>query len=63
MASGSAGGGYRREGGGRTSGGGTGRRYTAAQQRRVNERYTTVNRSTRRSIRGGVNAVPSRWYL
>lgn len=38
-------------------------RYTAAKNRRVTERYTTVSRSIRRSGRGGAAAIPSRWLM
>lgn len=62
MASGSVGFGGGRGGGGRSSGGGAGRKYTAAQGRRVTERYTAPSRTTRRGS-GGSYAIPSRWLM
>ena len=64
MASGSVGGGFwgGRGGGGRSSGGGAGRRYTAAQGRRVGERYTALNRNQRRAT-GSRQAYPARWFM
>lgn len=68
MASGSVGGGFwggggRSGGGGGRSGGSGGRRYTMAKTRRVNERYMAPSRASRRGVRGGSVAVPSRWFL
>lgn len=63
MASGSSGFGGGRGGGGRAGRTGAGRRYTAAQSRRVTERYTASSRAVRRQVGPRSVAVPSRWFM